>query len=349
MPRRFGRAACRLAWLSAVVVAAGAKPATAPPPAGDPYDLTMTGNLLVNFNPELGRPALKVDYEIRVEYLVRQETAEEAEAAKVEKKAPAKRPKKNAVKVDRTIALTLHTFRLTSRQNGEVVYESKLSRQRYQMRPSAGAAVQSLPFSQAPPALQDLLRKFDATTGVLQVDDRGLAVGRKVLIEGALTPVLETALSVHTPIPKDLAYWESPTRLPMAPGQTARGILRFEKEKAPAAAPAGGPIRVRVSGTLQGEGTIAQNLIKNANYAVTGDQKYDPATRSWTSARWTVQVRNDLATPAGVAVAHAEGTMTLLAEPHKSTPATDPGPEATPAGAGAAAAEPAGPTLKTTR
>ena len=43
--------------------------------------------------------------------------------------------------------------------------------------------------------------------------------------------MIETILSIHTPIPRDVNSWEAPTQLAMGHGQTAKGMLRFEKIK----------------------------------------------------------------------------------------------------------------------
>ena len=58
--------------------------------------------------------------------------------------------------------------------------------------------------------------------------------------------MVETLLSIHTPIPTDVAFWEAPTQLAMGQGQTAKGSLRFEKEKGSAPR---GLVKVKVSGS----------------------------------------------------------------------------------------------------
>src|SRR6185437_4090806 len=112
----------------------------------------------------------------------------------------------------------------------------------------------------------------------------------------------------HTPIPRDVASWEAPTQLAMGHGQTAKGILRFEKTKE-RAADSGGLINVKVSGVLKAEGAIVGNLIKDGTYTMTGEQSYDPRSREWKSARWSVAVKSELANAAGITLAHAQGNM----------------------------------------
>ena len=57
---------------------------------------------------------------------------------------------------------------------------------------------------------------------------------RQVHLQGPLHAITETLLSIHTPIPTDVAFWEAPTQLAMGHNQTAKGMLRFEKDKASA-------------------------------------------------------------------------------------------------------------------
>ena len=68
-------------------------------------------------------------------------------------------------------------------------------------------------------------------------------------------------------------------------------------------------MKVKVSGVLKAEGVVAGNLIKDGTYTVTGEQLYEPSSREWKSARWSVVVDNELANPAGVVVARAKGNM----------------------------------------
>ena len=94
----------------------------------------------------------------------------------------------------------------------------------------------------------------------------------------------------------------------MGQNQTAKGMLRFEKDKGSAALP-GGLIRVKVSGVLKAEGAIVGNFVKDGRYTVTGEQHYDPKSREWKKASWSVDVANELANAAGVTVAQAKGKM----------------------------------------
>ena len=68
-------------------------------------------------------------------------------------------------------------------------------------------------------------------------------------------------------------------------------------------------MRVKVSGVLKAEGAIVGNFIKDGRYTVTGEQHYDPKSREWKNATWSVDVANELANAGGVTVAHAKGKM----------------------------------------
>ncbi len=95
----------------------------------------------------------------------------------------------------------------------------------------------------------------------------------------------------------------------MGHGQTAKGTLRFEKDKSSTRRTgSGGSIAVKVSGVLKAEGAVVGNFIKDGTYTVAGEQTYDPQSREWTSARWSVEIRTELANQ-GVTVAHAQGKM----------------------------------------
>ena len=54
--------------------------------------------------------------------------------------------------------------------------------------------------------------------------------------------------------------------------------------------------------------SIVGNLIKDGTYAVTGEQTYDPKSREWTSARWSVEINTELANQ-GLTIAHSKGSM----------------------------------------
>ena len=145
-------------------------------------------------------------------------------------------------------------------------------------------------------------------------------VDRKYRFDGPQRAIVETLLSIHTPIPRGAESWESATQLIMGHGQTARGMLHFDREKAKATdedkdrkAEIKSPdlVKVKVSGVLKAEGVVAGNFIKDGTYTVTGEQVFDTRQHEWTTARWSVKVVNELANQAGLTVAHAEGSMTV--------------------------------------
>lgn len=150
--------------------------------------------------------------------------------------------------------------------------------------------------------LQDVLETFDTTAASVLLDDRSPVLPRRIRSEGPLHAIIETLLSIHTRIPTDVAFWEAPTQLAMGHGQTAKGILSFEKQKENVAK-TGGLVTVNVSGWLAAEGDIVRHLIKDGTYTVTSEQNYDPRSREWRSSRWSVVIRNDPANAAGLTIA----------------------------------------------
>jgi len=309
--------------LSSLMIAAGPKPGAGSLPPGRQHLLTIEGENTVRFRAEVGLGPLQIDYRARVEYLVdtRERVDAEAKPAGSPKKkasgrkATAARDKvkrsdsgETAPRIAGAVDVALHSAEMKFRQNGQMVVESRVSRNRFQGRFLSDAPVLSVSYNQAPPALQELLKRFDAPAASVFLDDRAKVVGRVVRIEGPLRAIIETLLSIHTPIPRDVAFWEAPTQLAMGQGQTAKGILRFEKMKE-GDVKTSGLVKVKVSGVLKAEGVVVGNFIKDGTYTVTGEQTYDPNSREWTSARWSVDVDNELANANGVTVAQARGKM----------------------------------------
>jgi hypothetical protein len=313
-------------WLcigAAPIVAFGSEPDEPAPAPPKQHVLTIEGENNVTFAPVAGRNPTELQYRARIEYLVKSRTAQELDDASMlapsKKKArskPArsagrskkKDPDEPAPEVASAVDIAIHAAELDFLQNGQTVVQSRISRARFQGRFMPEAPVLNVAYREAPPALQDLLKRFDVTAASVLLDDRARVISRQVRLQGPLHAITETILSIHTPIPTDAAFWEAPTQLAMGQNQTAKGMLRFEKDKASAALP-GGLIRVKVSGVLKAEGAIVGNLVKDGTYTVTGEQHYDPKSREWKKASWSVDVTNELANAAGVTVAQAKGTM----------------------------------------
>ena len=68
-----------------------------------------------------------------------------------------------------------------------------------------------------------------------------------------------------------------------------KGCSGSRKIKEATALP-GGLVRVKVSGVLKAEGAIVGNFIKDGRYTVSGEQHYDPKSREWKKAKWSVDV-----------------------------------------------------------
>jgi hypothetical protein len=309
--------------LAAPLVAFGSEPDSGTPVKPRQHVLTIEGENNVTFRAAAGLEPAKVEYRARIEYFVKTRTGKEVEgenktAGKKKARSKALRTAKKVKKVDAddepspTVAsavdIAIHAAEMDFLQNGQTVVQSRITRGRFQGRFQPDAPVLSVDYKLAPPPLQDLLKRFDVTAASVLLDDRARVVRRQVHLQGALHAITETLLSIHTPIPTDAAFWEAPTQLAMGHNQTAKGMLRFEKDKASAALP-GGLVRVKVSGVLKAEGAIVGNFIKDGRYTVTGEQHYDPKSREWKKANWSVDVNNDLANAAGLTVAHAKGKM----------------------------------------
>ncbi len=314
-----------MGWLcvyAAPIVALGDEPEKSGPAHARQHVLTIEGDNNIAFLPAAGLNPYKVEYRARIEYLVKMRTGQDLEtdtttANKKKTRTKAARTAKNARKKDAdepaptvasSVDIALHAAEMNFLQNGQTVVQSRISRARFQGRFMPDAPVLSVTYREAPPALQDLLKRFDVTAASILLDDRARVLRRQIRLQGPLHAVTETILSIHTPIPTDAAFWEAPTQLAMGHNQTAKGTLRFEKDKGSAGLP-GGLVRVKVSGILKAEGAIVRNFIKDGTYTVSGEQHYDPKSREWKKATWSVEVANELANAAGVTVAHAQGKM----------------------------------------
>ncbi len=315
--------------LSPAGVAWGA--ATIPP--GRQHLLTIEGENTVTFVPQAGLPPFQIEYQARVEYIIDTRFGKDSRAATEKTKPsadgppaekPPARPKAAsnrskarkaeapAPKANGAVDLSLHSSEISFRQGGRPILETKVSRSRFQGRLQPDSPILSVTANDAPPMLQDILKRFDVIAATMAIDDNHQVIGRKYRFEGPQRAVTETILSIHAPIPKGVDTWQAPTQLAMGHGQTAKGKLTFEKEKVKASdVKPGGPIKVKVSGVLKAEGAIAGRFIKDGTYTVSGEQTYDPHTNEWTSSRWSVAIDNELANQAGQTVARAKGRMTV--------------------------------------
>jgi hypothetical protein len=324
-----------------VIVAAGAKPGASSLPPGRQHLLTFEGDNTITFVPQANLNPFKIDYRARIEYIVDTRIGEEALArteSTVKKKAsrktvsPGVKAKRKdasgaAVKVDGVVDVSLHSSEMKFRQKGQAVMESRMSRSRFQGRIQPDAPILSVSANEAPPRLQEVLKSFDTPAASILLDESSNVIDRKFRSDGPLRAVVETLLSIHTPIPRDVAYWEAPTQLAMGHGQTAKGALRFEKVKESLDKTAG-LVKVKVSGVLKAEGAVVGNLIKDGTYTVAGEQTYDPRSREWKSARWSVAVNNELANAGGQTVAHARGTMIVESKALDDSPSKTENPPA---------------------
>ena len=363
-----------------VIATVGVRLSASAIPPGRQYRLTIEGENTVTFLPQLGLPPGKIDYQAKIEYIVDTRFGKEtkpsseteaktesegegegddppvektsAKSTKARSSSKSARAKKNdnpALKASGAVDLSLHSSEMSFRQNGQPILERKISRNAFQGRLQPDSPIVGVTAANAPPMLQEILKTFDTITATALINDDHKVISRRFRNEGPQRAVTETILSIHAPIPKGVDSWELPTQLAMGHGQTAKGMLRFEKVKptspplaklvdtlkpgdparpsdaarpSEAARPVDVPksddvakssdlVKVKVSGVLKAEGAIAGRFIKDGTYTVTGEQTYDSHTREWISSRWSVVIANDLANPNGQTVAHAQGTMTV--------------------------------------
>jgi hypothetical protein len=308
---------------------AGAWAMAGPIPPGRQHRLSIEGENTVTFLPRVGLDPIKFDYKLKVEYIVDtrygketkppadeeakppvEEVASKKAAAKKSTRAKGRQAETPASKVTGAIDLSLHSFERNYVQNGRAILETRASRSRFQGRVQPDAPAFDVTARDAPPALQEMILKhFDVVAASMLLNDDLKVVDRKYRFEGPQRAMVETLLSIHTPIPKGADSWESPTQLVMGHAQTARGMLRFEKQKPATDGKSTDLVKVKVSGVLNAEGVIAGNFIKDGRYTVTGDQVFDTHKHEWISARWSVAIVNELANQAGQPVARAEGSM----------------------------------------
>jgi hypothetical protein len=332
-----------LFFLATPLVAFGSEPQKLAPAPARQHVLTIEGENDITFAPAANINPSKLEYRARIEYLVKTRTSDELDAdagstSKKKTKSKSPRTARKAKKADlddepaptvaSAVDIAIHAAEMDFLQNGQTVVQSRITRSRFQGRFMPNAPVLNVAYREAPQALQELLKRFDVTAASVLLDDRARAVRRQVRLQGPLHAITETILSIHTPIPTDAAFWEAPTQLAMGQNQTAKGTLRFEKDKGSAALP-GGLIRVKVSGVLKAEGAIVGNFVKDGRYIVTGEQQYDPKSREWKKASWSVDVATELANAAGVTVANANGKMLVNSKmlsdgpPPRGQPASD--------------------------
>ena len=215
---------------------------------------TIEGENDITFAPAAGLDPSKVEYRARIEYLVKTRTGRKSKPTRQSASKKKTRSKSSADGEEgqerRRRTTNPHPPsrpRLISRSMPPRWTSFRTAR-RWCSRGSPGrsfqgrfmpdAPVLSVNYREAPPPLQDLLKRFDVTAASVLLDDRARVLRRQVRLQGPLHAITETLLSIHTPIPTDAAFWEAPTQLAMGHNQTAKGMLRFEKDKGSIACPA---------------------------------------------------------------------------------------------------------------
>lgn len=205
--------------------------------------------------------------------------------------------------------VSIHSLQVKVSAEGKALLDRFMSRERasFQQGPETATV---MPFDQAPASLQKILKEFDVPLARLTLDDRGAETERTILVEKDSMLIengmLENALLMHPPYSADLERWEAPAKFSMGNNQFARGNLTYQK----VGTEADGTVKVDVTGELKADGKFGPADIKTAIYKVKGTQWFDPATKSWSSGQWGVDVTLELlvgGNPAGTTT----GTMKL--------------------------------------
>jgi hypothetical protein len=227
-----------------------------PIPPGRQHLLTINGENTITFIPQMNRPEFKVDYQVKVEYIVDSRYGKEPKTASTEEKDQAKdddstekpavkttapanskksKSKKAAenpsLKATGAIEVSLHSTERLIRENGNPIVEMKANRSKIQGKLGPELPVINVGVNDAPLRLQEIMKGFDVISASILLNDDLKAVNRKYRNEGPQRALTETILSIHAPLPRNADSWESPTQLVMGQGQTAKGTLRFEKIK----------------------------------------------------------------------------------------------------------------------
>lgn len=192
--------------------------------------------------------------------------------------------------------VTIRQLQSKVSSEGSVLFDREMSR--------AGARFQTgsqepstLAYDNAPPALQKVLREFDAPIARIKIDGEGKETDRETLINADATLVrngiVDNALFFHAPFFADKDRWESTRGLSLGNGLVARGVLEYVRGEANSE----GLVEVRVSGTMAvAPGSSGPADVKNGVYKVKGAQWYDPAARAWRSGQVEIDVSLDVAT-----------------------------------------------------
>jgi hypothetical protein len=285
---------------------------------GEAYQITIDGTNTVTFVPQARVEPVQIEFQSRIEYLVNHrmiETTAIANSKNASKKAPVTRKTRgkgatvaaSTAKAVSAIDFLLHTTQSKFTQAGKVVTETQVRRDRFRGRIQPDGPFYDVIPSDAPARLKEILAGYDVVAASVSLDEDDKQIDRKFRNDLPSRAILETLISIHTPIPRNLKTWEVPTQLAMGQGQTAKGNLTLELQGDPAETK--GLLKVSVKGVLKAEGVVAGRFVKDGTYTVTGEQMFDSESREWKSSKWTVAIENALAAQGGQVVGHAKGEM----------------------------------------
>jgi hypothetical protein len=212
-------------------------------------------------------------------------------------------------KTAQTRSLIVDSVFIKAGANGKIAMNTLMSRQKF-TSVEDGKTTEIL-FDKAPPALQASMKdSFGVPLLEMQVDAGGKETSRKVIAgPGAKdlldNGVLANGLLFHPPAPTGQAEWQADSEMSMGNGGYAKGKLTYKK-----IADRPGDVYA-VTGTLSNQnfprvGTPV--VVKDARYAVSGEQTYDTAQKEWASGKLKVDVGFEM-TANGKTVGTAKGTI----------------------------------------
>lgn len=191
---------------------------------------------------------------------------------------------------DRTLSLGSSFVKVNA--DGKPLMNSFMSRKK--VTNTAEGRTDEVTFDEATDELKKVLQdSYSAPLCKLRVDENGREVKRTVVAGPGAKAVIDNgmiaiALLFHPPFMRGRDEWQAETEVSMGNGGFAKGKLTYKK-----VAGGKGGQAVQVSGTLTNESFQWPDkpvTIRNAKYAVRGEQTYDPAVGEWISGKLTVDV-----------------------------------------------------------
>jgi hypothetical protein len=207
--------------------------------------------------------------------------------------------------------LSFDSIQVKANQDGKTLINTVMNRSKV-TNTKEGKAEDTL-FESAPEQLKTMLRdSFNTPLCKLHVDENGSEVKREVVGgPGAKSFIdngmIANAMLFHPPFMRGQKEWSAPVEISMGNGGFAKGNLAYK-----VTGDKNGQL-VKVDGRLTNESYKPPGnplTIKNTNYQVTGEQRYDPAQREWVSGKLKIDASFDMAS-GDTRLGGAKGTMAL--------------------------------------